>query len=334
VSASSVLIDWDVFFFSPFCRNRIHSFVRQNLILLYPRLIRFSFSTILIKKEDTALSVFERRNPKDSTPLPDQQQTDSFRELFFSTHMSNHSPKKKKYVRLSHSVKLVLLGDSGVGKTSIALRFVHNSYHPFVEATIGATYLSRNVALPETDERRSPASPRRAVELKIWDTAGQERYQSLTPLYFRGAGAALLVYDITKLHSYQTLQRWVRELKHTGPENVLLTIVGNKADLNQERTVSREDAEAYAESIGAVYMEVSAKTGENMTEVFDNIATRVSQEDRFIRPPDGTLPTDSLDLSARQRYIGTSCCYWFQKLSENQYANSFERKLHLKPQNR
>eukprot|EP00977_Amphora_coffeiformis_P012986 scaffold3330_cov164-Amphora_coffeaeformis.AAC.18 len=221
--------------------------------------------------------------------------------------MTTHSPKKKPVV-LSHTVKLVLLGDSGVGKTSVALRFVHNSYHPFVEATIGATYLSRNVALPGGDEQRSSSSSRKAVELKIWDTAGQERYQSLTPLYFRGSGAALLVYDITKLHSYQTLQRWVRELKHTGPENVLLTIVGNKSDLSQDRTVLREDAEAYAESIGAVYMEVSAKTGENVAEVFDNIAIRVSQEERFIRPPDDTL-SDSLNLSARRRYMGTSCCY-------------------------
>ena len=223
--------------------------------------------------------------------------------------MSNHPSPKKKPVVLSHTVKLVMLGDSGVGKTSIALRFVHNSYHPFVEATIGATYLSRNVALPDPDEPRSSSSPRKAVELKIWDTAGQERYQSLTPLYFRGAGAALLVYDITKLHSYQTLQRWVRELKHTGPENVLLTIVGNKSDLSQERTVSLEDAAAYAESIGAVYMEVSAKTGENVTEVFDDIAMRVSQEERFIRPPDDTLGSDSLDLSARRRYMGSSCCF-------------------------
>lgn len=225
--------------------------------------------------------------------------------------MSNSPQSKNRPAVLSHTVKLVLLGDSGVGKTSIALRFVHDSYHPFVEATIGATYLSRNVALPEEEEdgTSSSSSPRKAVELKIWDTAGQERYQSLTPLYFRGAGAALLVYDVTKLHSYQTLQRWVRELKHTGPEHVLLTIVGNKSDLSTERTVSREDAEVYAESIGAVYMEVSAKTGDNVRAVFDDIAVRVSQEERFIRPPDENLGRDTLDLSARRAFLGTSCCY-------------------------
>ena len=221
--------------------------------------------------------------------------------------MSSHHLEKKKPVELTHAVKLVLLGDSGVGKTSIALRFVHNSYHPFVEATIGATYLSRNLVVPPPSEGGTPSGPRKAVERKIWDTAGQERYQSLTPLYFRGAGAALLVYDVTKLHSYQTLQRWVRELKHTGPENVLLTIVGNKSDLNQERTVLREDAEAYAESIGAVYMEASAKTGDHVLEIFESIAERVSQEDRFIRPPDERQ--DSLNLASRPKYFGTSCCY-------------------------
>ena len=228
---------------------------------------------------------------------------------------------KKRPVPLTHAVKLVLLGDSGVGKTSLAFRFVHNSYQPFVEATIGATYLSRNLVVPEqapqntvddatnTTSTKSSSSPRKAVELKIWDTAGQERYQSLTPLYFRGAGAALLVYDVTKLHSYQTLQRWVRELQHGGPENVLLTIVGNKCDLAAERTVLQQDAAAYAESIGAVYMEASAKTGENVVSIFESIALRVSQQDRFLRPPDNET-NDILDLSARRpRYLGTSCCY-------------------------
>lgn len=241
---------------------------------------------------------------------------------------SNIDNNKNRPVPLTHAVKLVLLGDSGVGKTSLAFRFVHNSYQPFVEATIGATYLSRNLVVQEQQQVQqdtvnavdatnaasttaSKSSPsRKAVELKIWDTAGQERYQSLTPLYFRGAGAALLVYDVTKLHSYQTLQRWVRELQHGSgaPENVLLTIVGNKYDLAEERTVLRQDAQAYAESIGAVYMEASAKTGENVLSIFESIALRVSQQDRFLRPPDAL--NDVLDLSARRsRYLGTSCCY-------------------------
>lgn len=212
---------------------------------------------------------------------------------------------RQQPVVLSHTVKLVLLGDSGVGKTSIALRFVRNTYQPFVEATIGATYLSRNLALP--DKAQVETEPIKAVELKIWDTAGQERYQSLTPLYFRGAGAALLVFDLTKIQSFQTMQRWVRELQHVGPENVLLTIVANKSDLCEERTISRDDAEAYAQSIGATYFEVSAKTGASVMETFESIALRVSQEDRFVRPPDNT-ENGTLDLSARRNAFGTSCC--------------------------
>lgn len=141
-------------------------------------------------------------------------------------------------------------------------------------------------------------------------TAGQERYQSLTPLYFRGAGAALLVYDVTKLSSYQTLQRWVRELKHVGPENVLLTICGNKSDLEQSRSVLEEDAVAYAESIEAEYFEASAKTGDNVVQIFESIAARVSQEDRFIRPADPAVDNNTLDLLGRQRFFtANSCCY-------------------------
>ena len=174
---------------------------------------------------------------------------------------------------------------------------MYDNFDRHYQATIGIDFLSKTMYLED-----------RTVRLQLWDTAGQERYQSLTPLYFRGAGAALLVYDVTKLHSYQTLQRWVRELKHTGPENVLLTIVGNKCDLEQERTVLKEDAEAYAESIGAVYLEASAKTGENVLQIFESIASRVSQEDRFVRPPDEAMRNDVLDLSSRRSYMGTNCC--------------------------
>jgi small GTP-binding protein len=83
-----------------------------------------------------------------------------------------------------------------VGKTSLALRFVQNEFHPFQEATIGVSFLSKTVICIDTNK---------AIKLKIWDTAGQERYQSLTPLYFRGAGAAILVYDICRRHSFQAL---------------------------------------------------------------------------------------------------------------------------------
>ena len=194
---------------------------------------------------------------------------------------------KKRPVPLTHAVKLVLLGDSGVGKTSLAFRFVHNSYQPFVEATIGATYLSRNLVVPEqapqntvddatnTTTTKSSPSPHKAVELKIWDTAGQERYQSLTPLYFRGAGAALLVYDVTKLHSYQTLQRWVRELQHGSPENVLLTIVGNKCDLTSRRVVEHDEGSELAQSLGLEFIETSALDATNVDQAFTVMAKKI-----------------------------------------------------------
>ena len=166
------------------------------------------------------------------------------------------------------NVKLVLLGDSGVGKTSLVLRFVHNEFHPFQESTIGAAFFSKAVKTTDSSDRW--------VQFKIWDTAGQERYQSLTPLYFRGADVAVLVYDITRIHSFQTLQRWVRELRAHGPPSIIMAVVGNKVDLADHRSVQEDDARHYAESIDALYMETSCRDNNNVTELFQELATRAA----------------------------------------------------------
>lgn len=160
-------------------------------------------------------------------------------------------------------VKLVVLGDTGVGKTSILLRFVRDEFFPFQEATIGASFFSKSV---------------QDVTLNIWDTAGQERYQALTPLYFRGAGIAVLVYDMTRLHSFEVLQRWARELRDHGPENVLLAVCGNKLDLSDHRSVQRDDAQRYAESIGAFYFETSARDNLHIDQLFETLATRAKEQ--------------------------------------------------------
>mmetsp|Transcript_13696 Transcript_13696/g.29721 ORF Transcript_13696/g.29721 Transcript_13696/m.29721 type:complete len:232 (+) Transcript_13696:356-1051(+) len=195
------------------------------------------------------------------------------------------------------SIKVVLLGESGVGKSSLALRFVTDEFRPYSEATIGASFMSKAVTIPVTtedsasheensgennagngDNTKSQSTTRQrhvGFKFKIWDTAGQEKYRSLAPMYYRGSDAAVLVYDITKPGSFAALQDWVDELKQNGPPDLVLAVCGNKSDLREDRAVGLSTGERYAESIGAVYAETSAKAGEGVESMFVAVAKRV-----------------------------------------------------------
>ncbi|KAI4302317.1 hypothetical protein MLD38_038078 [Melastoma candidum] len=158
-------------------------------------------------------------------------------------------------------VKLVLLGDSGVGKSCIVLRFVRGQFDPTSKVTIGASFLSQTIALLDST----------TVKFEIWDTAGQERYAALAPLYYRGAAVAVIVYDITSQESFHKAQYWVKELqKHGGPD-MIMALVGNKADLHERREVSAESGMDYAERNGMFFIETSAKTADNINQLFEEI---------------------------------------------------------------
>lgn len=124
-------------------------------------------------------------------------------------------------------VKLVLLGDSGVGKSCIVLRFVRGQFDPTSKVTVGASFLSQTIALQDST----------TVKFEIWDTAGQERYAALAPLYYRGAAVAVVVYDITSPESFSKAQYWVKELQKHGSPDIVMALVGNKADLQDNREV-------------------------------------------------------------------------------------------------
>merc|ERR1712100_150343 len=163
--------------------------------------------------------------------------------------------------------KLVLLGDSAVGKSSLVLRFVRGQFFEYQESTIGAAFLTQNVSLNDY-----------TVKFEIWDTAGQERYHSLAPMYYRGAAAAVVVYDITDSDSFVRAKSWVKELQRQGSPNIVIALAGNKFDLASKRKVDTEEAKEYAKDNGLFFMETSAKTATNVAELFKAIAKKLPKD--------------------------------------------------------
>ncbi|KAG9510813.1 Ras-related protein Rab-5A, partial [Fragariocoptes setiger] len=165
--------------------------------------------------------------------------------------------------------KLVLLGESAVGKSSLVLRFVKGQFHEYQESTIGAAFLTQTVCLDDT-----------TVKFEIWDTAGQERYHSLAPMYYRGAQAAIVVYDLTNRDSFNRAKTWVKELQRQASPNIVIALAGNKTDLTNKREVEVAEAENYALENGLLFMETSAKTAMNVNEIFLAIANRLPKGDQ------------------------------------------------------
>ncbi|KAJ9183971.1 hypothetical protein P3X46_007763 [Hevea brasiliensis] len=187
--------------------------------------------------------------------------------------------------------KLVLLGDMGTGKTSLVLRFVKGQFFDFQESTIGAAFFTQVLSLNEA-----------TVKFDIWDTAGQERYHSLAPMYYRGAAAAVVVYDITSMESFERAKKWVLELQRQGNPNLIMFLAANKADLEEKRKVASEEGEQYAKENGLVFLETSAKTAQNVNELFYEIAKKLVKA--------APLRPTGMKLHTRQQESGRRmlCC--------------------------
>jgi len=165
--------------------------------------------------------------------------------------------------------KLVLLGDTSVGKSSIVIRFVKGQFSEYQESTIGAAFLTQSVPLNDC-----------TVKFEIWDTAGQERYHSLAPMYYRGAAAAIIVFDITSQETFSRAKSWVKELQAQKSQEVVIALAGNKSDRESERQVATDEANNYATENGLLFMETSAKANINIRELFLSIARKLPKENQ------------------------------------------------------
>ena len=158
--------------------------------------------------------------------------------------------------------KLVLLGESDVGKTSILKLFDKGKFLPNVESTNGASYINKKITLPDNN----------TIDVDIWDTSGQKKYRALTKFFYKDAKGVILVYDPTREESFQELKEyWYQEIKYL---NLALAVVANKSDLD-EKKVKDEDGKKFAESIGAIFASVSAKDNIGITTLFERIAQNI-----------------------------------------------------------
>ena len=164
-------------------------------------------------------------------------------------------------------LKLVLIGESGVGKTSIITQFVDEKFVSDKQSTIGGTFNSKLVKCGNGKN----------LKLEIWDTAGQERYRSVTKLFYKDANAAILVYDITNKNSFDQLQKyWAEQVKESSPKNIIIAIAANKCDLFDKEVVDEKTAREFAKNIGAIFSLTSAKSTAGINDLFIQISKKYS----------------------------------------------------------
>ncbi|RVX23397.1 hypothetical protein VitviT2T_010696 [Vitis vinifera] len=166
--------------------------------------------------------------------------------------------------KIDYVFKVVLIGDSAVGKSQILARFARNEFSLDSKATIGVEFQTRTLVIQH-----------KSVKAQIWDTAGQERYRAVTSAYYRGAVGAMLVYDITKRQSFDHIPRWLEELRGHADKNIVIILIGNKTDLEEQRAVPTEDAKEFAEKEGLFFLETSALEATNVENAFLTVLTEI-----------------------------------------------------------
>ena len=169
------------------------------------------------------------------------------------------------------SFKVVLVGESGVGKTSIITQFIDQTFQEDQQSTTGGTFSTKSVKCGNN----------KTLKFEIWDTAGQERYRSLTKMFYKDANAAILVYDITRKDSFEQLKLyWAEQIKEC-PENIILVIAANKSDLFQKEEVDEEEARKLASDLGAIFVGTSAKQVESINQLFIEIAKKYTGSEQI-----------------------------------------------------
>ena len=181
------------------------------------------------------------------------------------------------------SFKVVLVGESGVGKTSIITQFIDQTFQEDQQSTTGGTFSTKSVKCGNN----------KTLKFEIWDTAGQERYRSLTKMFYKDANAAVLVYDITRKESFEELEKyWAGQIKESSPEQIILAVAANKSDLIDKEEVDEESARGFAERIGAIFVSTTATQVESINDLFIQIAKKYTGSQNIeIKDEEDSKPT-------------------------------------------
>ena len=275
--------------------------------------------SILMEEKENIQKLQQNINPKynmsnnsDNNSMDNKKADEEKVQSNNNNNNNNNNVMQNLNKEFKFNAKVVTLGDSTVGKSSIILRFIKGEFNEYQESTIGAAFLSNNVRIVTDNDDKKKVN----VKLEIWDTAGQERYHSLAPMYYRGCKGALCVYDITRRESFERAQSWINELESNGrkSDSTGIVLVGNKIDLveetPQQRQVSKQEAQEYATNKNILFFETSAKTNENIREVFINltklIVDKVGDIETYCN--DHGQVVDMIEHKAQQKQNGKSCC--------------------------
>lgn len=212
-----------------------------------------------------------------------------------STAFSNGSGKQPDY---DYLFKLVLIGDSGVGKSCLLLRFADDAFTESYISTIGVDFRFRTVKIDK-----------KTVKLQIWDTAGQERFRTITSAYYRGADGIIMVYDVTSMDSFEHVNDWLKEVNRYASEGTCKLLVGNKSDRTIDKVVTTEQAKEFADELGIEFLETSAKSAKNVEEAFLTMAGELIRQ-RMARVETTSDEKEKINLgvSHGSRKFMDNCC--------------------------
>ena len=197
--------------------------------------------------------------------------------------------------------KVVLVGDSFVGKTNIMSKYIKNEFHEDSKATVGVEFGSKQFTVEG-----------HTIKAQIWDTAGQERYKAITSAYYKGARGAFIVYDITRKQSFESVEKWVNDVTAVADKNITIILIGNKSDLEDQRQVTKEQGEEKANKLEIAFMETSAFSGENLEKAFNMMINEVYKKCHEELLAEGDVDIieggKDINLESKQNEEKKKCC--------------------------